>query len=292
MAKPDRTHFFWVVPSEGSPEDMRQLVSGLDEDLEDKHFSQGLTNFRATEFVWDEDSGAFTATVFKVREQGLPSALDDEDGATPLPIDDDTSLGEPMVFAYFPDYEAVIVQYNHNGPRHTTVANVLNQLGHPTPIYISPIINDETLDRLDDVNVFRTLEYSMKSPKQRSELKAVDASVGKALDLMAELGGVNLSVKVTMGHEKGSLKRIKSIAKKLVDFGDTDVGTLKVNARVNDETAMEHLDLLKARIESPFNAVMNGRELDRDDCRIKLIALFESRQEEIEAQQQAEEDDE
>lgn len=288
MPTDSKAHLFWVISNEVNVKQMRKLIADFCADPSDIEFSVGPNDFTASEMSWDPKQGAFTVSVFKVRASDLPAAIDEDEGVQSLDLEEDTNLGEPIVFAYYPDYEVAIVQYNHSGPQHPVVRAVLNAIGHEGPIHMSPVLRQDMVEQLETASIFRSLEFSLQSPKQQQELAAAGSSVKEALSMLENIGGVNVTVKVTMGHQKGTLlDGVKNTAKKLSEIGDSDLGTLKVNAASNENAPVEQLDLLKARIVREFEVKLTGREMDREDCGSKLRSLFASLKEDVQAQRKA-----
>lgn len=280
-----KAHLFWVIPNEGSAAEMQRLVEEYCRDPSNLEFSIRENSFLAKEAAWDRRRGAFTISVFKLRESDLPSKVGPDGQVESLALEDDDDLGEPIVFAYYPALEVCIVQDSQNGPRHPVVREVLREIGHDTPIHLSPVLEQDMMERLEDARIFRSLEFVLKSPTHIEELRRAGRPVAQALDLLGELGGVNVTVKVTMGHNSGSLDgRVKRMAEQLVDFGDTDLGKLKLKASAGEDEPVEPLDMLNARVSREFEVAFNGREMDRADCRRRLLAVFESLRAEIDAQ--------
>ncbi len=283
-----RAHLFWTQPEGTPPQEMRDHLAAFCENPSILNFSIGLHDYEASEVSWNDKQGAFTCSVFRVRANNLPPTLSATEGIKSLEIQDDTNLGEPMVFAYYPDLEVSIVLYNHDGPRHSTIRSILNQVGHDGPVIMSPVLREDMMQRLDDAKIFRSIEHSLQSPTHRQELQAAGSSVGYALSMLGDVNGVNINVKITMGQERGSLAdTVKSTAMKLAEYDDTDLGTLKVKAASDEESTAETLDLLNARIVREFSVRANGREMDRTHCGSQLRSLFASVRSIIESQRKA-----
>lgn len=280
-----KAHLFWVIPSQGTPEEMKRLVRDYCEDPDALEFTIRESRFLAKEAQWHAGRSVFTMSVFKIRESDLPVKVGPNGEVESLDLEEDDDLGEPIVFAYYPDLEVCIVQDNHTGPRHPVVREVLRSIGHDAPIHMSPVLRRDMMERLEDARIIRALEFTLTSPQQLQDLRAAGQPVGRALQMLGDLGGVNVSVRVSMGHQRGSLlDGVKGVAQRLVDFGDTELSTLKVSASAGQEAPVEQLDMLNARVSGEFDVNFNGREMDRADCRRKLLNLFEGFRDEIGAQ--------
>jgi hypothetical protein len=282
-----KTHCFWLIPEQGTADDIARVLKQFASKGKPREFTAGFGTYLACEAEWHAKVGALTTTVFRLRSSALPSAVK-ESGVTPLPIDDDTNLGEPMCFAYFPEEGAAIVHYSHTGARHSVIPDLLSQLGFPHPVRIEPILRTDMLERLNSTGFVRSLVFSLHRPQANSELRAQGAPVAKAIDVLNEVEGVNIRVEVSVGHEHRGLilDAVKGVARKLMKFGDAEVTALQLNAAEKEDERCERLDLLGGRIEFELSIADKNRELDRADCHKKLLAGFKVVRGEIKKQQQ------
>ncbi|MCC6228527.1 MAG: hypothetical protein IT432_04795 [Phycisphaerales bacterium] len=279
-----KAHCFWVQPIEGTSEDLKACVKKFADDGKDVEFTHGPHMYRVSESQWTT-TGAFSATVFKLRHNDLPAAVSDA-GVDDLPIDDETDLGEPMVFVYYPALSAAIVHYSHNGPRHSVIAPFLNQIGHAGAIVVQPIIVRDMMQRLQDAKFFRAIRFTLRGVQGNNQLPKLGSAVARSVEIADELSGVNVTVEVTMGHARGSLGvgKLREVARKLAHLGDHEVSTLQVDAAPDDEGTVEMLDLLRAKVGAELEIADRNRYMDRTDCRAKLISAFGQRKKEIEQQ--------
>jgi len=283
-----KAHLFWVLPNEGTPEEMKTRVSNFCQNPVDLEFPIRENSFLAKEARWDARRGAFSMSVFKLRESNLPSKVGPDGEIASLDLDKDDDLGEPIVFCYYPDLEVCIVQHSQTGPRHPVVREVLRRVGRDVPVYMSPVLKQDMVERLNDARIFRAIEFSIKSPQELQDFRAAGKPVSRALQMLGDVDGNNVCVRISMGHEKGSMSNaVKKVAQSLVDLGDTDLGVLKVDASAGEGEPVEQLDMLNARMVREFEVKFNGREMDRDDCCRKLKNLFEGLRGEIVDQRHA-----
>lgn len=280
-----KAHCFWVMPEDGSQNDIEKRFRQFATKGKPVEFTAGFQSYLASEPRWHSKARAATVSVFRLRSSALPAAVKGS-AVTRLPIDPDTNLGEPMCFAYFPDLGVVFVQYAHTGPRHSVLPDLISKLGFPHPVRLEPILRTDMLERLENTGFVRSLLFTLHKPQSNAELKAQGAPVAKAIDLVKELEGVNIRVEVSVGHEHRGLvlDTVKGVARKLLKFGDAEVTALQLNAADKEDARCEKLDLLGGRIEVELSIADGNRELDRADCHKKLLAGFKVVRGDIEKQ--------
>lgn len=214
----------------------------------------------------------------------LPSALAD-DGTSPLPINNDTDLGEPMCFAFRPKLAISAVHYSHNGPRHPILQQIVNALGYEEAVHIYPTLRLDTIQRLENTNIVRKLEFTLRSPQAIQELRAIGRGPSAALDMKDAFGGVNVSVTVTMGHDPGTLSvdTVKNFCQRLANAGDA-VSTLRIKGADGPDSELLPIDFFNDRIHESLRIEENGREIDVIDCCEQLGLLLDRQQPVIETQ--------
>ena len=106
--------------------------------------------------------------------------------------------------------------------------------------------------------------------------KAFGLPVEKAIELADSVGGLDISVSVSMGTKKGGLitRTVKKCAELLVDADATHIKRLVLNASEDEDVKCQHLDLLKARVEYTLELANEAREIDRADCQRQLVKIL------------------
>lgn len=285
MARPIKAHQFWVRPADGPTAPVREAVAAINNANRSFEFTQHAKQFLAQDLRWDSRRGILTGTVYLLRSSNLPAAI--QNGQVgPLPIGDETDLGEPMCFALHPDVGAAVVHYAHTGPRHSVLAAVIGHFLPDAPIAIEPVLRQDMLEQLRRKRFFRGLEFSLSDPKGVQELRTAGGSVGHALSMLDDLGGINIKVEITMGHSRGegmAADATKAIARTLARVGAQHVegpggvSVIKVRGSDGEDAPVEELDLLHAREDIVFEVAETNRSIDTDDARRKLAAELNSR---------------
>lgn len=215
-----------------------------------------------------------TGSVYLLRSNNLPAAVTNGH-VTPLPIAEDTDLGEPMCFAFHPEVGASLVHYAHNGPRHSALSCIVGRFAPHTAITVEPVIRTDILASLQQKQIFRGFEFSLSEPRGIADLRTYGGSVENAIEILSEVNGVNISVNITMGHTRGgSLDRgvINNLARRLM--AAPRVSSIKVRGSDGEGAPIENLDLLKAREEISLQVTESNRAIDTNDtCRQLKAAL-------------------
>ena len=283
MSRDIKAHLFWITPVNEKAAGVKAAVESLGKPIKPSEFEHAGHDYLATELTWSSTKHVLTGTIFRIRASGLPSEIQGTQ-AKPLSIAPNANLGEPMCFAFLPDPGGALIHYAHNGPRHSVMPALLSKMGYPHPMQVEPVIKSDMLQRLRNKRYFTGLEFALSDPKGIQELRAFGGSVGRALRMLEDTGGVNIRVEITMGHTKGEgliPNATKTIARKLAEIGmqtadgSSPVRTVKVRGSDGQDAPVEELDLLNAREIVEMQVDEADRSIDRKDCQKKLARLLE-----------------
>ena len=286
MAKRAKLHFYWVHLQD---KDRGRVVRLLKENYEegiDLSFDQGGHSFLAKEARWHKKGAAFTISVFKLRDEELPSSVDSIGNVELLDLDDDSCLGEPIVLAYYPGLGVAAVPFSSVGPRHTVLRQILWEIGLQEAIELEPVLRLDSLERLQHASILRKVQIKLGDTGGLKTVRGQHSSVDQALNLLGDSHGVSISIQISMGHQKGSLAQsLKGALLDLANSGSDSVKQLKLSASQGEGSAVEVLDLLKARLVRRIRLDFTDRVLDRKRCRTRVLARFEEVRSEIVSQQ-------
>jgi hypothetical protein len=218
--------------------------------------------YQLSDCSWDDVDKVITGTMWRVRENNLPSMA----GKAPV----GSPLFEAASFSYQPSKRRALIQYNHHGPRHTVLKSMLEAIGFKAPLTMSPRMMQDVMTRMHDAAVVRRIEYTLTdfqaADAQLSELPAV----GETLKAMKTLHGARIRVEISMGHEHGGLEGgVKNLLQRLQEMTD-GVATVKAAVKDTEEKAVEVLDLLGGRLIIDMDVREAGHEIDREDLRSRL----------------------
>lgn len=283
MSRDVNAHLFWVTPVNEKAEGVKKSVEAFAKSVAPLEFQHAGHDYLATDLHWHASKGVLTGTVFRIRSTGLPAEIHGTT-AKPLSISPSANLGEPMCFALQPDPGAALVHYSHTGARHSVLPALLSKIGYAHAMQVEPVIKTDMLQRLQSKKFFKAMEFSLTDPTGVKELRAMGGSVGRALDMLDDTGGVNIKVEITMGHTKGEglvANATKSMAKSLAKIGmaagdaSSPVRAIKVRGSDGADAPVEELDLLNAREVITFQVDEAARSIDRADCQKKLSKLLD-----------------
>ncbi|MFG0249061.1 MAG: DUF6731 family protein [Phycisphaeraceae bacterium JB051] len=227
--------------------------------------------YRLTHSTWDSTRKIFSGTMWLVRDKRHPRYMTDA-GDTAINGD----IGEPASFAYSPEKQLALVEYNHTGPRHSVVEAFLNIMGITDPILLYPQTKSGMIDRMKNAHLIRKLEFSIDGREGIDNVAEAGESVKHSIQSMKELEGCSIHVTISMGHHTGGLgQNVKNIAERLSNFGEL-VKTVKVGAKENPDSQTKLLDLMNAREKIEFDVSLLNKELNHDECRRKLIQALHS----------------
>ncbi len=239
----------------------------------------------------EDGEDAVTAALREAEEEiGLHTSLPEIVGELPPLLTGTGFLITPVVallrppFALQPDPGAALIHYSHTGARHSVLPAMLSKMGYAHAMQVEPVIKTDMLQKLQSKKFFKGLEFSLTDPKGVQEIRAMGGSVGRALGMLDDTGGVNIRVEITMGHTKGEglvANATKALAKGLakigMDAGDdsSPVRAVKVRGSEGEDAPVEELDLLNAREVIEMQVDEADRSIDRSDCQKKLAKLLE-----------------
>ena len=223
--------------------------------------------FKMGNLHWNKESRILTGTIWKVRGLKLPSVITTTE-TRDLDLELDESLGEPASFAFSIPKRATIVEYNHNGPRHSVLRKYLSEKV-PGPVIVEPLLSFDALEKLANAPVVRKIEVGLGSA-DLSSLRSAGTALSSAIDAMTELKGLRMKLEISVGtapREKG-LSNVKQLIKNLVNQKES-VSVLKAKVRAKNHST-ELLDLLGGRRITEFEVPLIGRRLDHSACRKQL----------------------
>ncbi len=277
MAKQSVAHAFSVIPQGGTADDIVALLRQFVKKTKQVQITYGGNVYWAGDahFVGPVGREVFTATVFKLRTSDLPSVIDGV-GAKPLVLDSGSNLGEAMCFAYDSPKQLAIVQNVSYGPRYSIIRTFLDDIGLQHYVNIDPILKKDMLDRLEHTKVFRTMRYAVKRPADGGAMRAAGVPMAAAIDAMDAVRAVTARVELSMANDKGSLDldAVKRCVINVLKIEETDLTSLKLKVREEENATTTILDMLGGRIEYPLELKSVGREWDREDCRRQLAKIL------------------
>jgi Family of unknown function (DUF6731) len=279
-----RADFFWFEPTSGTEEEvgraLAQYMNRRPPLFIEKSF--GDADFRLANLAWSPQASRLSGVMYRRKETNLPSSLDNA-GASPIPIDDDAALGVPICFCFYPRAKVAVVQFNQVGARHSTLRQFLPELGCSL-MQTTPIFTLDMLERLENMRIVRTLEFTLRNGRTDQRLRNMGGGVGRAIDILSETEGNNISITVSMGtgqRREGLAEGVKNVVRRLVD-DNTVVSTLKLRGKSDIDEEIDEIDLLHDRYQAYLEIDEIDRQLNTEDCVRRLHQAFLRRRDEFE----------
>lgn len=188
---------------------------------------------------------------------------------------EDEGFGEETAALYDPLTEHIVIQYNHNGPRASAIAEYLS--------LCEPDIdrNFEFLPKLDGnvqvkfakQGILKKLTFRIAAPSPTSAMREAGVSVGRAIDLSDEVGAHSIDVTLSAGRGKLHDNRVRHIVNNLLRFRDNDrrhdsneLSALRVHGKVDEVSPIEELDFLVPKISMEIDGIQrdDGLRYTRD----------------------------
>lgn len=138
---------------------------------------------------------------------------------------------------------------------------------------LSLIFKRDALERLDRMRVVRRIAFRVARPDDPRALIGNDVSAGRAIDLLNDLGGVEVEVNVSVGRSRArALDRnaVLRVANALFGRREQEVRKIIVSGKEDPEGGTETLDLLEDRLVYSSPIDFRRRRLDPRQCEVAL----------------------
>lgn len=218
----------------------------------------------------------------KYRHDDIPHVGRPAGDEREIALDEDEGLIEKNYFLYYRARELLVWQVNGSASEVQRLADYLGQVAGLSGA-LSPVVKADAIGRLmrNDVQP-RSIEVSVARPTN-PELYPNDRWSSELFRLMAGVGGVNATIRISGGGRgrgaRAMLSHAKDAVVSLAASGHASVARVKVGG-------IEHpIDLIAERVKSKIDVDMNGRypvasqvfaalAAAKDECMEDLDAYF------------------
>ncbi len=271
-----KIHFVKIVSSRYAFEDVLTEVDGISGAgiYSFLHGQGGGTFLRSLE----KQNDMYKGIISRLRMDGLPSLGTEGERLTQnLALADNQGLVESTHFIYFKDSYILALEFNHLGPRASTLEwhliGKMNDLhGEPLELEMQQIFDENTLQVLNDNSEIRLIQMAV--PKEKIvNLAEFDPSIHAAFQNAANF---NRAGKVEISLRFVSSKRNKAppgntILDKLRHVSGTPADTfskLKVSVKPSPEDHIEVIDLLQNKLVVKVELPRTGRAREIDSAQM------------------------
>jgi hypothetical protein len=198
-----------------------------------------------------------------------PAIVSDSNPIAEIEIEDDEFFGEDTACLYDPKTRYLLIQYNHHGPKASTIEEYLTY-SEDERIYsyqLVPKLSPASEARIMGLHLVSKLEVSFAVPDLSNVKDSSSLSVGAAIKLGQQQGAQTMML--SLGNRSGlAASAVKELAISLLRAasGDSGVKRLSVRAQVDKDSPRETIDLvaerLSAEVEIPLGS---GRRYSLDE---------------------------
>jgi hypothetical protein len=266
---------YWVVLEEGQAIDADRLLRKFARSRDEHDFIQRGTQLRLTHPQWDERKDVFSAAIFKSRRSGFPSVLRKK-GVGKLGLKLDESLAYATCFAYSPTLGIAIAYVSQNGPTPRHIGAFVGELGFPGKIVVREVFRADVQERIEDASCITKASMKLEGIPQDSPPED-EPLLFPAFELARLFEGFDVTVTVSIGKSKNkslALEAIKAMAGRCYMSRPDYMSELKLTTEEIETAAMAVLNVFSPFLDFVLQVIDTEREVNREDCRLKLIDLL------------------
>ncbi|SEW00498.1 hypothetical protein SAMN05428988_1178 [Chitinophaga sp. YR573] len=197
----------------------------------------------------------YYGTFCLVQNSDLPPRAKLGERPKDLELDEGEGLGHYTSFFFDSTNDIILIQYNRNGITASGIAKYFkrNFRTEIRKIEFNVVINPSEIERLRRMGEVRSLELSVASVRGGGILAndGVSRSVGELRSIADKTNADSISIKLTMGHTPGTLRRnrIAAIFGNLLR-ADThgDIKKMEITGKESDEGALETIDFITNKV--------------------------------------------
>ncbi len=177
-------------------------------------------------------------------------------------------FGEETAVLYDAQHRVLIVQYNHHGPRASSICSYFNSFdASQTHDYTLTIrVDTNTATKLNAKSILKKVTIQITPPKISPHMRNGGTSLSKALQISDELDAESIELTISAGRATGArlhLQRTRNLINHITQqFGVKGaVGKLSVTGQTMQGTPVEAIDLLEEKIEAEIDNLALGSDL-------------------------------
>lgn len=226
--------------------------------------------------------------IIRIKMEGVPIKAKLSGPTKELDLDNDEGLGLETAFLYDSNLRILTIQRNRNGVSAAALAAYVEAKGHISTgmISVQEVIRKDVLQKLEDMQVVRTLNIRLAGIENWTTLEDKRHGVEDMIKLGKEFGAPNIEIRYTLGHKKGALigNAVKAAAQWFRDLhhkqGRKDVEKVEISGKDKDGSA-EHLDILDFRMIERSDVELKKRRLLYPDRRNAVRRAYNKRKDEL-----------
>jgi hypothetical protein len=226
----------------------------------------------------------------KIRMDGIPPKTKLTGRQEDIDLDDDEGLGEETAFLFDTRTGVLVFQRNKFAVSATAFAHYLVLMCGVEDVGLRPALRSDAMARLQTFTQHRKLEIAIAGLNNLRLFRGAGRGVEELVTLSNEFQAPSISLTVSMGHNKGTLAKVKDCVESLIETfqqaggaGPTPITKILVSGKEGEDQPTEIIDLLEDRMVD-LEKVDLGRdhEVSRNARQGALNAAFLKRKAELE----------
>lgn len=276
-------HLYEVIRSDESPPLEDRLSEIADTELDHRERDLG-TKIRVENEILSPsaDRPYWLMDFAKLRFDGGPGRASIKKPTRSFDLEAGEGFSEETAILYHPASRYILVQYNHFGPRPTTIADYLSVFDHKA-VYSYEFrikLRNDAMARLEKKKLFTRLEIKVAPANLSDTFRAKNVALSQALQYQLDnFGGDVITIEVGLDrHTKSSLKLkewMKSIRRLASEDRDA-IKHLEVSGRNDEYERIEPIDLLAEKEDLSYSGIEmdGGLRCLRSERYARLEAAF------------------
>lgn len=207
-----------------------------------------LQKIRKVNAVWFGD-------MVKIRMDGIPPKTKLTGHQEDIDLDDDEGLGEETAFLFDTRTGILVFQRNKFAVSATAFSHYFVIMCGVADVEFRPALRSDAMARLQTFTHHRKLEIGIAGLNNLQLFRGAGKGVEALVDLSSEFQAPSISLTVSMGHNKGTLAKVKACVSSLVEIfrqeegvGPIPVTKILVSGKEGEDQPTEIIDLLEDRM--------------------------------------------
>jgi hypothetical protein len=269
-----KVHLFRVVPLDNS-QPLEQLLARIHGDhLSARLRHTGLRDIRLECAEPPSHSKPYWLLDFGlIRFDGGPGRASAEVPIQSFALEENEGFAEESAALYDPKHHAMLIQYNHQGPRSGSIEAYLSAYDQDVPSsYDMQIqLRADAQARLAKKKVFTRLFLKVAPARLTADFRRKEVSITSALSAtQASFGGDYVSIEVALERSSDSCLPLANLVDgfwRLVGHEHDAVKQLEITGKDDPDRKAEVINLLRAKVEMSFSRMPldDGLRVPRTD---------------------------
>lgn len=235
----------------------------------------------------DEHQGLIIGDMVKIRLDDFPPKTKINGEQEDVELDDDEGFGESTAFIFDSNINVLIMQRNRTAVTESGFAKYFTEKGRTSSaILLNPILKDNALERIENLSEYRKFEITLSDTNSLSGQAKIGHTLSKMVDYSNIFNGQKVSIIVSMGHKRGSLTNIKTLARNLIELSSNCYGNVEkvqISGKEGSGDPIEIIDLLEFKVmDSKSIEIVRNYEESRKIRQNALLASYRDNKEALE----------